>query len=151
MRRTAGILLLLAFASGCASTPDSKFLESERYRRKYVERHADLPAPVRESLLRGKISPEMNRDQVLDLFGPPMARYASESGMMEVFVWNRVFIGFDKNGKIIEVGETPDFAAFPYSDLVKQDTSPAASPWKPLLCPGTKSETGPPADSSAAE
>jgi len=100
-----GALLLFA---GCAHSPDrSSLFERMGYRKDFVKSHPDLSADGRAQILAGSVPLGTEKSVVAELLGEPLSVYISETGLMEIWTFERLYVGFDKNGKVIKTERYP--------------------------------------------
>jgi len=100
-------LILFSFSILFAGTifPDKKktFLDIS-FRKDYVKNHTELKEEWKEFILKGEIPLGMEKEEVEKILGKNYEKYTSKTGLMEVWIYEKYYVGFDKNGKVIKFG-----------------------------------------------
>lgn len=97
-----GVLIFL-MAAGCITTqPRKDFTRDKKLRESYVAEHQKLPEDIKQAILQGEIIPGMEKKTVKDLLDEPLEKYESETGMMEIWYYQKLYIGFDEKGKVVK-------------------------------------------------
>ena len=106
MKLTGLGVLILILAAGCATMqPRKDFTGDKELRESYVQEHQELQEDIKQSILQGEIIPGMEKKTIKDLLDEPLEKYESETGIMEVWYYEKFYIGFDKKGKVVKFGE----------------------------------------------
>ncbi len=80
----------------------------EKERPKKSLRSIIIPKPsekkqeVKES--NREIKLEMKKEDIEKIWGTPLYKYVSETGLMEVWIYKEFYAGFEKEGKVIKAG-----------------------------------------------
>jgi len=99
-------VLILILTAGCITTQQRKdFTSDKKLRESYVEEHQELPEDIRYAILQGEIIPGMEKKTIKDLLDEPLEKHESETGMLEIWYYQKLYIGFDKKGKVVKFEE----------------------------------------------
>ena len=97
---------LILFA-GCICEGNKKkektFLDIS-FRENYVKNHPEIEEEWKMSILKGEIPIGMEKEEVEKILGKNYQIYKSKTGLMEVWTYEKYYVGFDKNGKVIKFG-----------------------------------------------
>lgn len=104
-------LSILIFLTGCSTTTKKIKIEKNKqsflcpeWRQEIVKNIPDLDEKEKAEILEGKIPAGMSKEKVEKILGTPYGKYQSDSKMMEVWFYDEVFVGFDKDGKVVKFG-----------------------------------------------
>jgi len=96
-------LLLFAGALFSDRKKGKTFLDIS-FRENYVKNHPELKEEWRVSILKGEIPVGMEKEEVEKILGSNYEKYNSKTGLMEVWIYEKYYVGFDKNGKVVKFG-----------------------------------------------
>jgi len=102
------VVILVALTAGCSVIHQSayeKFLKDRDARVAFSLAHEELSLEIRQAIADGVIIPGMEKRTIFQLFGEPDGKYVSETDMMEVWFYEDISFGFDKNGVLLKVFE----------------------------------------------
>ena len=106
MKLTGFGVLILILAAGCATMqPGKDFTRDKELRESYVQEHQELQEDIKQAILQGEIIPGMEKKTIKDLLYEPLEKYESETDMMEVWYYEKFYIGFDEKGKVVKSEE----------------------------------------------
>ncbi|MGB9678255.1 MAG: hypothetical protein ACPLZ9_06525 [Candidatus Ratteibacteria bacterium] len=94
----------LIFLSGCTLQKREKTFLDYSYREEYIKNTTDLKEEWKQSIIKGEIPPGMNKDEVEKILGKNHQTYKSKTNLMEVWIYDKYYVGFDKNGKVVKFG-----------------------------------------------
>ncbi|MCM8784813.1 MAG: hypothetical protein NC827_01425 [Candidatus Omnitrophica bacterium] len=94
----------LILITGCLLQKEEKTFFDTTYREQYVKNNQDLKEEWKEAIIKGEIPLGMEKSEVEKILGKNYKIYISKTGMMEVWIYNEYYVGFDKDGKVIKFG-----------------------------------------------
>lgn len=100
MKMLIFILLILILNPGCSVFVCEK--KPITFFEKYIENNPNLKDEWKEEFKKGNFPKNLKMEDVENIFGKDCYIYKSTTGMMEVWVYDEFFIGFDKNKKVIK-------------------------------------------------
>lgn len=98
------IFIPLILIAGCLSQKKEKTFLDASYREQYIKNHPDLNQQWKEAIIKGEIPIGMEKSEVEKILGKNYRIYVSKTGMMEVWIYEEYYVGFDKNGRVIKFG-----------------------------------------------
>ncbi len=96
--------IFLFFLTGCLIHKKEKTFLDTSYREEFIKNNPDIKAELKESIIKGEIPLGIEKNEVEKILGKNYKIYYSKTGMMEVWIYEEYYVGFDKNGKVIKFG-----------------------------------------------
>jgi len=99
------LIILFVLFTGCTSFYHNRdFTTDKRFREWYIKEHPNLPEDIKCGIAEGKIVPGMDKKTVSELLGLPKKTYIYENGLMEIWYYEKYYVGFDKTEKVVKFG-----------------------------------------------
>ncbi|HOK56440.1 MAG TPA: hypothetical protein PKV21_02410 [bacterium] len=103
MRKTIFYISLI-FLTGCVFQKKEKTFLDAVYREEYIKNNPDLKEEWKQSIIKGEIPPGMEKGEVEKILGKNHQTFISKTNLMEVWIYDKYYVGFDRNGKVIKFG-----------------------------------------------
>lgn len=98
------LYISLIFLTGCVLQKKEKTFLDTIYREEYIKNNPDLKEEWKEFIIKGEIPKGMEKKDVEKILGKNHQTYISKTDLMEVWIYENYYVGFDKNGKVIKFG-----------------------------------------------